>query len=519
MGGLMTCLLIMALAPDARGCAVLQRPGIFSLSSIEGEKAVIIWDEAHKTEHFIRQANISTTEPDLGFLVPTPQTPQLVAADPAIFDFAAEEARPELVAEVVYDTPLTIVGPLAMGPLAAFAAGWENREGEPPTVTAMRQRPPVQVISQEDVGDYRAAILQADDVESLADWLKENGYSWTADDKEWLKPYVAAKWKITAFKLMKKPGAASSSSSQKPGFLATQAIRMSFSTDRPFYPYSEPGDLEGKQLADPAGRTLSVAILSNERMTGGIADSWWPGYLQYAGPSTKTKGEADQWLRLAKLNDPKNPATVPPHLTYFIDASNPRPGTADVYFSPDPDQTPVETEVDHSLPPQVRIDWDNPVSNWTGVLLGVMVIAAPIYGGKRILSRASTRAHAEPGEKTKSGLVFFLLDRLFGTGLIILGLLQGAGYVVGGGALFMELFRPDFLSVLGLLAETCACLLLFSLCVAMVYCGLALWRSVRSGKTEDPTSLIRRERRMGWSSIAAGGLFLIAFAMLFYRPL
>jgi hypothetical protein len=75
--------------------------------TITGEQAVIIWDEAHKIEHFIRQADISTKEPNLGFIVPTPQTPELVEADPLLFRMALEEAAPKMVPEIIEETPLS----------------------------------------------------------------------------------------------------------------------------------------------------------------------------------------------------------------------------------------------------------------------------------------------------------------------------------------------------------------------------------------------------------------------------
>src|SRR5690242_18626906 len=74
-------------------CATARGPNPTSEDYIESEQAVIIWDEPHKIEHFIRQADIRTKDPDLGFLVPTPQTPELVEVDPSIFQLAAEVAR------------------------------------------------------------------------------------------------------------------------------------------------------------------------------------------------------------------------------------------------------------------------------------------------------------------------------------------------------------------------------------------------------------------------------------------
>src|SRR5580658_8291337 len=41
---------------------------------------IIIWDEAHHTEHFIRNANFRSGADDFGFIAPTPAKPQLSEA-------------------------------------------------------------------------------------------------------------------------------------------------------------------------------------------------------------------------------------------------------------------------------------------------------------------------------------------------------------------------------------------------------------------------------------------------------
>src|SRR5580692_3138180 len=45
--------------------------------SIADETAIIVWDAATKTEHFIRRASFQTASKDFGFIVPTPSKPML----------------------------------------------------------------------------------------------------------------------------------------------------------------------------------------------------------------------------------------------------------------------------------------------------------------------------------------------------------------------------------------------------------------------------------------------------------
>ena len=52
---------------------------------------------------------------------------------------------------------------------------------------------------------------------------------------------------------------------------ATQAVRMSFTTDRPFFPYREPSDQrEGETVF--AGRFLRVFLVAGQRMQGALDD-------------------------------------------------------------------------------------------------------------------------------------------------------------------------------------------------------------------------------------------------------
>jgi len=335
---------------------------------ISGEQAVIIWDDVHKIEHFIRQANIDTAEPELGFLVPTPQTPELVEADASIFEQIAIVAEPEKVPEIVYETPLEMMRRIANG-FAATKSIFTTISAQ--LAYAGPGPREVQVVHEQDVAHYHAAVLAADDAAALAKWLKDNGYAWSEDATAWLRPYVEAKWKITAFKLLK-PSTDPYSTS-----LDTHAIRMSFAADHPFFPYSEPGDTNKGQPASPNGRSLTVAVLSNERMSGTLANGKaWPGELQYG--SVLSSEAASQILTLSKLDDPKYQMTRPSRLTYFRDTSNPRPGTADLYFSPNADQSLMrKTEIDYSLPKEYRFDFSHPFSDLVALLI-VLAVVSPI---------------------------------------------------------------------------------------------------------------------------------------------
>lgn len=270
---------------------------------INDESAVIIWDEKHQTEHFIRQATLNTKSPSVGFLVPTPTTPELAVADQRIFSLAEKYL------------------PITRNLSKALPASTNSAE-----ITDSSE--PV-IIAEQDVGDYHAVTLAATDAQGLGDWLKKNDYAWPTSAIEWLTPYLKLKWKITAFKL--RPS--------HTGEFTTNAIRMSFQTDRPFFPYSEPA--EASKLGGPY-RKLQVAILSDQRMEGKLADgTLWAGHLDFAGSTTLPDYihvDKDDWLKYSGLSD-KPGIQLPSHLTYFTDDSHPRPGKSDLFFFADSDQS------------------------------------------------------------------------------------------------------------------------------------------------------------------------------------
>ena len=89
---------------DVRGCGAAFRPG--ERVDVADEAALIVWDEATKTEHFVRRATFVGGAYDFGFLVPTPARPQIEPADPVLFDNLQALTAPKVVTR--YETGLNI---------------------------------------------------------------------------------------------------------------------------------------------------------------------------------------------------------------------------------------------------------------------------------------------------------------------------------------------------------------------------------------------------------------------------
>ncbi|HKA87371.1 MAG TPA: DUF2330 domain-containing protein [Haliangiales bacterium] len=338
---------LFQLIPDrsAHACAPAPRQG--EQVRIDEETAVIVWDEARKLEHFIRTATFATssTTADFGFLVPTPTQPELAEVPFTIFaeiEKTIEDRRPVVTKR-------------------QWRFGCMMDLIPPPRATSV---PPVRVLEQKVVAGYDAAVLEADSATALAHWLAENQYGNRPELGAWLEPYVSAHWKVTAFRF--RPSGAAR--------FPSGAVRMSFQTERPFFPYREPAD------AGAAGeRRLRVHLVAARKMQGTLGDGAkpWAAGVEYA----------DAWPGASALLGaivPEGALPAKPWLTSFLDPSTTRaPG--ELFFSPAPDDAPV--------PPSPRVELED---TWIPVDLFALVVVTGFIVGWRKWRRARRTGTAAP---------------------------------------------------------------------------------------------------------------------------
>ncbi|QJW97857.1 DUF2330 domain-containing protein [Frigoriglobus tundricola] len=347
---------------DAAGCGGAYRPG--ERVDVADETALIVWDARTHTQHFIRRATFLSTGYDFGFLVPTPNRPELAESSDDLFTELAELTAPKVEYRTVNGLGLACGG------------------GSAPSPDGGRFLPSggVVVLEQKRVGGFDAAVLAfrpgtkndpAAGAAELAAWLKSNDYVFTPGLLAWLEPYVRDGWVVTAFKIAGEPKPqdtpAPKSGSAPTGKtainLGARPVRMSFKTDRPFFPYREPEDQRDEQ-AKSVPRLLRVFVAAPSRFAGKLGDGTkaWPGKTVWAGPV-----ETPQWgdvFRHAQMT--KAPVTDGWWLTEFEDRSMPRPGTDEVYFEPSPDLSPV-----YRRPAIVTVER-------TPVWLGVLCCGTPV---------------------------------------------------------------------------------------------------------------------------------------------
>jgi hypothetical protein len=306
----LTALAAPAAAPaPAHACAIAPPPDI--RVRMDAEEALIVWDAERRIEHFVRRAAFESAGDDFGFLVPTPSRPELAEADDQVFDRLASATRPEVIEETSW-IPTTCC-------LFTFTAMLMTRGGEP---LAQLGVPDVTVLHEQRVAGLDAAILSASDAGALASWLGEHGYATRPALTAWLQPYVEKGWIITAFKIAKVDG-------ERPR-LATRAVRMSFATDRPFYPYREPDD-----AATGDERALRVFFAGPARFAGALEDGTaWPAEALYsrplASPSTILAGAVPAEIASSRL-----------WLTDFLDEHTRRPPGGDLFFAASDDREEI----------------------------------------------------------------------------------------------------------------------------------------------------------------------------------
>lgn len=347
-------------ARPARACAPAYPPD--AQVRIADEAAIIVWDEEARKQHFIRRATFTSTVRDFGFLVPSPSVPELAEVKDDAFWALERRVAPA----VVHQKELKGVVPTLLCAMPFFL-GLKKEEAAPEAAVASA---PVRVLHAQKVAGYNAVVLEADRADALAEWLRMHGYSSRPALAAWLEPYIAGKWKITAFKIAPE---------QQADHIETAAVRMSFTTDRPFFPYREPSDQREEPApgaprpvgVTPAERLLRVFLISRSRMEGALGDGKraWPGEVKWANHLVPEGLPSLSGLEGVPI--PFQNAW----LTSFEDHASPRPGIDEVYFAPARDRSPV-------VPPPIVVP--DPVRIPIPLDLLALVVGLSWWGVRRV---------------------------------------------------------------------------------------------------------------------------------------
>jgi hypothetical protein len=301
-------LLSNLVSPTLACCPVAR----FNIPVVNADQTVVIlWDPATKTEHFIRQASFKSEADDFGFLVPSPTQPELSESGDPAFSYLQKLTEPET--RTIW-RPTIPIGCHAM----SMGSALDSSE--------------VRVLEQKIVAGYKASVLEAGSGDAFVRWLKENGYAYSPEVQAWAKPYIEAGWKITALKVAKPEGEKQNET------VGTSALRISFATDKPLFPYREADPHRDAKALGARHRLLRIYFLADARYQGTLTrDHPWTGKVMWAG---KLDGkDREKLLDLLKL--PQNTGPAQWWLTEFEDEWPYEAAPADLYFSRDPTQRTV----------------------------------------------------------------------------------------------------------------------------------------------------------------------------------
>lgn len=288
------------------------------------QTVIIIWDAAAKMQHFIRQASFKSDADDFGFIVPSPTQPSVEESGNDAFPHLLKLTEPEVI--VKKRSAGEGGGGGCIGCAAKSGRFMADQAAAPKSV---------KVLEEKQVGDFHAAILEAKSASALVDWLKENGYATSPEIEAWAKPYVEQEWKFTALKVAK------DKKNLEAKKVSASALRISFKTDRPVFPYREPDYKSAADALQANRRLLRIYFLAEARYKGELTkESPWTGNVAWAGAIT-----AEQRKKL--LEQMKLPETTGPAewwLTEFEDNWPYKVAPADVYFSKDANQAALKRE-------------------------------------------------------------------------------------------------------------------------------------------------------------------------------
>jgi hypothetical protein len=299
------------------------------------QTVIILWDAKTKTQHFIRQASFESPSDDVGFIIPTPSQPQLSESGDSAFALLDQITERPIVNK---PTPWTMPGGCAMAPRDEAAE--------------------VRVLEEKRVAGFDAVVLEADTSGVLKTWLTDHGYAFSPQVQAWAEPYIAAGWKFTAMKIAKDPATGKSET------LAASALRLSFKTDRPLFPYREPDPAPAASAIGRYHRLLKIYFIAEARYQGELTPQHpWTGHTTWA------KGLSPGELKdiTTKLKLPENTGPQNAWLTVFEDSWPYRSAPADLYFSPEATQMFVA--------PQPRIRYvSNPINVTTLAVLATLAL-------------------------------------------------------------------------------------------------------------------------------------------------
>jgi len=144
-------------------CPAMWAPPEFTIIPDDNTLALMVYSEKDKQEILVLEPAFHGSAQEFGMVLPLPNKPTLYEADEEVFQFLEQ-----------YTNPRIRGGGIMLQSSSAEDSSFEG----------------VTIIETKDVGDFSTVTLTATDSSSLIDWLDENGYAYTEQDRDNIGYYV-----------------------------------------------------------------------------------------------------------------------------------------------------------------------------------------------------------------------------------------------------------------------------------------------------------------------------------------
>ncbi len=283
MLGLVISLALATVPRPVSACAVVGRGS--TPARLSGESTLMAWDEVAHVEHFVRAVRFAAGTARFGFIVPVPNKPTVGEAQEALFEKLEELATP---------------------PPDPFS------KGVPATASALASADTVTVVERAKIKGLDYVVLQAKGGKELTAWLDENRFASYPELAPWADVYAKEDAFFVAFKYELPEG--------KPAEALPGAVRISFATQRPFYPYREP------RPQGAGARMLRLFVLADGPASASVAGGKWASAPTFSG------SVPDDQETLVETFVPGMRLPKSRWLTAYTDTEAERPA-ADLFFS------------------------------------------------------------------------------------------------------------------------------------------------------------------------------------------
>lgn len=232
-------------ASDARGDGKVF-PLLDHTASIPDQQALVVWDEAAKTQTLIVETRFIGTGPGAAWVVPVPGVPVVSEASKGLFPTLRVITAPRISKGEGWFALLVLSGAgwallavaitprkyallhVLWGSLLLVSAGAFLLPALGTARSAMLQGS-VEVIDRRLIGAFDTAIIRGADGSELLAWLKENGYAVDSACGPVIGDYAKAGWVFVASRLRDEGAAAGAVRTPHP-------LAFTFASERPVYP-------------------------------------------------------------------------------------------------------------------------------------------------------------------------------------------------------------------------------------------------------------------------------------------